>query len=87
MGIEPTSHDSRRGSTGFEDQASHQTGRTSEADYSTRNTWFPLPEQVLSNGSDDVAGRRFLIFLEAVTADNNERSSEGFAHGETRRRR
>ena len=29
MGIEPTSHDSRRSSTGFEDQAHHQTGRAS----------------------------------------------------------
>ena len=29
MGIEPTSHDSRRDSTDFEDQAHHQTGRTS----------------------------------------------------------
>ena len=31
MGIEPTSHDSRRSSTGFEDQAHHQTGRASTA--------------------------------------------------------
>ena len=29
MGIEPTSHDSHRSSTGFEDQAHHQTGRAS----------------------------------------------------------
>lgn len=29
MGIEPTGHDSRRGPTGFEDQARHQTGSTS----------------------------------------------------------
>ena len=29
MGIEPTSHNSRRSSTGFEDQAHHQTGRAS----------------------------------------------------------
>lgn len=30
MGIEPTNPDSRHGSTGFEDQAHHQTRRTSE---------------------------------------------------------
>lgn len=29
MGIEPTSHDSRRSPTGFEDQAHHQTGSAS----------------------------------------------------------
>ena len=29
MGIEPTGRDSRRGPTGFEDQARHQTGNTS----------------------------------------------------------
>ncbi len=31
MGIEPTDRDSRRGPTGFEDQAHHQTGSTSKA--------------------------------------------------------
>ena len=30
MGIEPTNHDSHRSSTGFEDQARHQTRSTSK---------------------------------------------------------
>ncbi len=44
MGIEPTSHDSRRSSTGFEDQAHHQTGRAS--------SWAPARLQGYLNCSN-----------------------------------
>ena len=56
MGIEPTNHSSHGGSTGFEDQARHQTRRTSTGlspeytladpdhsyDYCRRDTFFLL---------------------------------------------
>ncbi len=58
MGIEPTNHNSRCSSTGFEDQARHQAGSTSlPENYTTAPRKSPSVRP-FSNAIKDPGGRR-----------------------------